>query len=184
MRLSIERHNRAIKKLRLERALLLDALVRQTSDKASESDKSSSPPPTVRSPQEKTVDPQEKPTRTKRKPKQATPQTDGPTAANTSPANPARSTPVATTENAGSATFIPYSQPADSSPPPAANGQSASGGAKLPSTQAQDGDEAQTTYENGSAATGAGGTAGASEDVSMSEDGPSFAGGFTAVNRS
>jgi hypothetical protein len=56
MRLSIERHNRAIKKLRLERALLLDALVRQTSDKASESDKSSSPPPTVRSPQEKTVD--------------------------------------------------------------------------------------------------------------------------------
>ena len=48
MRLSIDRHNRAIKKLRLERALLLDALVRQTSDKASDSDKSSSPPPTVR----------------------------------------------------------------------------------------------------------------------------------------
>jgi hypothetical protein len=47
-RVRIERHHRAIKKLRLERAFLLDTLTRQTADKVSDSDKSSSPPPTVR----------------------------------------------------------------------------------------------------------------------------------------
>jgi hypothetical protein len=47
MRLSIERHNRAIKKLRLERAFLLDTTLRQTVGKVEESEKSSSPPPTA-----------------------------------------------------------------------------------------------------------------------------------------
>jgi len=62
MRLAISRHNRAIKKMRLERAILLDGLMRQSSSKdaeESESERSESPPPS----------PIEKTSRTKRRSK-------------------------------------------------------------------------------------------------------------------
>ncbi|KAF2674029.1 hypothetical protein BT63DRAFT_419343 [Microthyrium microscopicum] len=75
-RSNLERVNRDVQKLRLERALLIDMVKRGVAGKSALSDKSDSPPPT----------PQEKPTRLKRKTKGGTPPTDGPSALMTSPA--------------------------------------------------------------------------------------------------
>lgn len=151
--------------------------MRQTSEKASDSDKSSSPPPTV-SPDQllgaahllNLSQPQEKPQRTKRKPaKQSTPPPGDPSGAPlTSPGGPANSTPVQASEAGGQRfeTFRGLGSSPQNGPP---------GGITLPPIQA---------------ATGAGYSNGDSghhhEDVVMEDDsatGSGFAGGFQAVNR-
>jgi hypothetical protein len=181
MRTTIDRSHRAVNKLRLERGFLVSEVVRQMA-KETGSEKSDSPPPTVRdlasnslhlsctmiqkltsSPDFK---PQEKPTRVKRSRKQGTPPADGSAAAgNTSPLVPA--SPTAEQDNG---------QPAASSPV-----------SRHPTNGNTDAASFASARENGTGQTERNGSA---EDITMADSSPDqsgqgggFGGGFTAVNR-
>jgi hypothetical protein len=181
MRTTIDRAHRACNKLRLERDFLVAELARQMA-KETGSEKSDSPPPTVRDLASNSLhllcimiqkltwtlplQPQEKPTRAKRSRKQGTPPADGSAAAaNTSPL--AAGTPTAGQDNG---------QPAASSPI-----------SRHPTNGNANQALSATARENGNGPTDRNGSA---EDITMADSSPDqsgqgggFGGGFTAVNR-